>query len=528
MPRGAGTRRTSRPAPRTWRHTLSDTRERRRSPTRVLALPATPWRLDAVVLALAAALLRVPALLSSKPLVFDDGQYGAAAVAVRAGALPFREVFSSQGPLFLPLVFVFDLLGGRTLDAPRLLTLASGITLTLAVYAAGRELTDRRGALLAAGLVACSGSVWWTTGPLTSDGPGAALACVTFAVALGYSRAPTRRRAVLIGVLAGAAFAIKSLLVVPALVAVGLLLVGRRRGGDVAAACVAAAALLVAVTVPWGVHNVVEQSVSYHTDAAGQRHVLTNLRKTFDTARDRDAPVLGALVVAGAAAALAAWRRSSHRRVGTLGRSYDDQVSQPRTGGAWERAALPRAAVMAWVVLALVVLAVETPLWRNHLVHLVPALALLAAMHRPPWAVLGVAALVLVPYHVAHVHDLWAPPPFKGSEAVVVQRLKALPGAAQAISDDPGLVWRSGHATPPDFVDASILRIQSTRPGIRITAATVAEGAARREVCAVVIWSSRFGGFRDLPERLQRAGYGQVSSFPRGRALWTRPCRADR
>ena len=37
------------------------------------------------------------------------------------GAVPFRDVFSSQGPLFLPLVWLADLLGGRTLDAPRLL-----------------------------------------------------------------------------------------------------------------------------------------------------------------------------------------------------------------------------------------------------------------------------------------------------------------------------------------------------------------------------------------------------------------------
>jgi hypothetical protein len=146
-------------------------------------------------------------------------------------------------------------------------------------------------------------------------------------------------------------------------------------------------------------------------------------------------------------------------------------------------------------------------------------------MYRPPWAVLGVAALLLLPYHVVHVHDLWAPPPFRGSEAAVVQQLKALPHGALAISDDPGLVWRSGHATPPDFVDASILRIESTRRGLRLTSAIVTRGAARREVCAVVIWSSRFGRFSDLPARLQRAGYQEASSFPRGRALWTRPCR---
>jgi hypothetical protein len=180
--------------------------------------------------------------------------------------------------------------------------------------------------------------------------------------------------------------------------------------------------------------------------------------------------------------------------------------------------------VWVWAVLAVAVLALESPLWRNHLAHLVPALALLVAMYRPSWPVLGVAALVLVPYHVAHVHDLWAPPPFKGSEAAVVHRLRALPRGALAISDDPGLVWRSGRATPPNFVDASILRIDSTRPALRLDSATVALGAAHRDVCAVVIWSSRFGRFSDLADRLQRVGYEQASSFPRGRSLWLRPC----
>ncbi len=470
---------------------------------------AAGWRLDALVLALTTAALRVPAVLSSKPLVFDDGQYGAAAVAMRAGALPFREVFSSQGPLFLPLVYVFDLIGARTLDAPRLLTLASAVVLTLAAYAAGRELTNRSGALVAAVLVACSGSVWWTTGPLTSDGPGAALACATFAVALGYRRVPTRARAVVIGVLAACAFAVKSLLVVPVLAAAALLLLGRRRTRDLVAAGAAAAAVLVIVTVPWGVHNVIEQSITYHTDAAGQRHVLTNVHKTFDTLVERDMPVLVLSLVATALVA-----------AGAIFGRRNGRSSRLKERGAWT--------VVVWAALAFAVLSLETPLWRNHLVHLVPALALLVAVYRPPWAVLAVAALALVPYHALHVHDLWAPPPFKGSEAAVVHRLSALPHDALAISDDPGLVWRAGRATPPNFVDASILRIDSTRPGLRLTSAVVARGAAARDVCAVVIWSSRFGRFRDLPERLQRAGYEQAQAFPRGRALWTRPCAAAR
>ena len=67
-------------------------------------------------------MLRLPALFATRSLVFDDGVYASSALAMRNGLQPFRDVFSSQGPVFLPLVWLADLLGFRTLDAPRLLT----------------------------------------------------------------------------------------------------------------------------------------------------------------------------------------------------------------------------------------------------------------------------------------------------------------------------------------------------------------------------------------------------------------------
>ena len=57
---------------------------------------------------------------------------------MRNGELPFRDIFSSQGPVFLPLVWVADLVGFRTLDAPRLLGVAAGVLLTIAVYSCAR------------------------------------------------------------------------------------------------------------------------------------------------------------------------------------------------------------------------------------------------------------------------------------------------------------------------------------------------------------------------------------------------------
>ena len=157
--------------------------------------------------------LRLPAFLAVRHLSFDDGVYGASAMAMRTGALPFREVFSSQGPLFLPLVWLFDLLGLRTLDAPRLLAVASGLAL-VAGHLVGRPgpAPVTGAAAVAAGLVATSGSVLWVTGPLTSDGPGLALAAWAVTAALWYRRAPSLRLALLTGALLGAALSVKSLL----------------------------------------------------------------------------------------------------------------------------------------------------------------------------------------------------------------------------------------------------------------------------------------------------------------------------
>src|SRR5437764_12038248 len=133
----------------------------------------------AAAIAVGAVAIRIPAYVALRHVSFDDGVYGASAVAMRAGGLPFRQVFSSQGPLFLPLVWLFDGLGLRTFDSPRLLAMASGLALVVATWSAARALQlSPAAAGLPAGLVATSGSVLWVTRPLTSDGPGLARAPV--------------------------------------------------------------------------------------------------------------------------------------------------------------------------------------------------------------------------------------------------------------------------------------------------------------------------------------------------------------
>ena len=63
------------------------------------------------MLAVGAVLLRLPALFAARHLTFDDGQYGTVVLGLRDGSLPFKDLFSSQGPLYYPLLGLADLVG---------------------------------------------------------------------------------------------------------------------------------------------------------------------------------------------------------------------------------------------------------------------------------------------------------------------------------------------------------------------------------------------------------------------------------
>jgi hypothetical protein len=420
---------------------------------------------------------------------------------MRAGELPFRDVFSSQGPLFLPLVFMADLLGLRTLDAPRLLALLAGAGLVAATWAAGRGLgLTAIGAGAAAGLVATSGSVLWVTGPLTSDGPALALATAAVALCLAWRRAPSARLAVLCGSTLGAALSIKSLLVAAAL-PIGLVLWRERRHLGMAVA--AAVVVGLGTSLPWGLGRVWDQSVTYHLEAAGSRTPVANARKVLSTLGDRDLPLLLAAAAVAIAFVLVRQRMAP-------------------AGPTW--------VVSIWLAATGAVLLLEHPLWRNHVAHLVPPTALFLAARaesvvphlsdRAARRLFLLPFVLVMPYHLDHAGPILTPSPPRPAYRDALTHLKALPAGAQVISDEPGVVWRAGRRTPADLVDTSILRIRSGR----ITSASLAETAAADEVCGVLVWSStRFGSMSDLPARL--TDYRQSRHYGGPRVLYVKdPC----
>src|SRR5262249_20588829 len=109
-----------------------------------------------------------------------------------------------------------------------------------------------------------------------------------------------------------------------------------------------------------------------------------------------------------------------------------------------------------------------------------------------------------------------------GDDAAAMRHIRALPAGAWAISDEPTFLWRAGRRTPGNLVDSSIKRIQEKM----VTAKTVADGAAKPQVCAVVVWTSRFGDFTKLPGLLADEGYQPFARYGGPRVIYEKPdCR---
>jgi len=480
-----------------------------------------------VAVALVATLVRIPTLLAGRHLSFDDGVYGASAIAMRHGGVPFDGVFSSQGPLYLPLVFLGDLLGFRTLNSPRVLAVLSGALIAGFVAAIAGQLdrdassTRARVAAVAAGLFAAtSGALWWTTGPLTSDGPTIALSCAAVWFAFANVRRPARWRVVIIGTLLGAAVAVKLVMAAPAILVCALLLLATRRIRTALIAVIPLLLVPVVLTVAFGAGRVWEQVVSYHLEShVGSRNPATHLAKLFSTLIDRDLLLTTATVVGLVALTLIAIRARRTR--------------SSRGGADWlTRATSGLTPIGLWLLVTIGVLAVQMPLWRNHVAYVIPPMAIIVGTMISrgglPSLAIVTASLLILPHQFFQTRAMWDPEPYRGTDAAIARALRALPPGAQVISDDPGFAWRTDRRTPSNFVDTSVLRITSPIPGVVIGSATVINAATTPQVCAVVITSpERFGALPALGHLLAGSGYELDVEAPNAEVWIKQECRPN-
>jgi 4-amino-4-deoxy-L-arabinose transferase-like glycosyltransferase len=459
--------------------------------------PDRSVRTDLLWLSLAAVVIRLPAVLSSRHLSFDDGVYGATAVAMRHGSRPYADVFSSQGPLHHPLLYVADLLGGRTQDAPRILSLAAAVVITIAVYLIGRRAAGRRAGVVAAALATTSGSLFLVTTGISGDGPAIAFAASAVAVAFAYRDRPSTPRAVCVGLLVGAACSVK-LLAAPVVVPVALALLVPRKTRDVVTAAVVAVAVPLVLAGVWGFSRVWDQSVRYHHEAR-RYSVAEAVWRMITTLVERDTIVVAtaAVVVVLAFAARDRWATTSESQLWRIG-----------------------TALGAWLVVQVGFLLTESAMWRPHVSELIVPITLLAALRLPSTRVLVVTWVIAFPIFLVGIWGVAKPGGYHGVDAQVAARLRALPSHAVVVTDEPGFAWRAGLRVPDQFVDVSVKQFDQGR----ITEQDLLRAARARDACAVLATSDdRLGRYHGLPNRLADGGYRTVLHDGDTRLI-LRPC----
>jgi Dolichyl-phosphate-mannose-protein mannosyltransferase len=328
--------------------------------SRTLSVPASfsvrvsspTWPTEAVVLGailIVAAFMRL-VRLSGTSGDLDEGIRGIQLMLMSAGYRPMQEIYSSQGPLLLDMLFPLYRLFGETLGAARLAIGVYSLFGILGVYVAARAVGGPVGGTAAALLLALSPNYLRNSRQALAEVPALAPAILAVAAALEYQRTGRWIWLVVSGVLLGVALMVKPIIaaaVVP--IALAALLGPRISLRPVVLVGLVSAAVVVAIVVMTDFSTVVDQMVDYRLKSRQVSGWSWNenwkvIRGTL-VARDQ----IGLLALGGAGAILAF-------------------LFRPRQGIPY----------IGWIVASAAVLALYAPLFPKHVVIAVPPLVVAA------------------------------------------------------------------------------------------------------------------------------------------------------
>jgi 4-amino-4-deoxy-L-arabinose transferase-like glycosyltransferase len=382
--------------------------------------------------------LRLP-LAAGGQIDYDEGVYWESLRSMAAGHQLFSEIYSSQPPGFLLLIFPFFGLLGQSLLAARLGVLVFFLAGMIGAYRTASLLGGRGAGLLAMAVLAADPIGFRESVALQADAPALALALLAMAMAVqaraggrGAALAATAAGAllalgVLVKPLAGAAAAglLVALLMAP--------LAGRERIRNLALAAaggvLAAGVMLLPFLTVWG--ELWRQSVALHFVARASPLGGVDIHNSLP-----EVPLLAA----GAAGLLVALRHA------------------------------PQLALVAgsWAAASALMLAVQRPLWPHHLVALTVPLALLTGglAHVAPRFDGGrlrsavLAAIIVLSFlaawrlHLGQMSDSELRPAVASLQA-------ATSPSWPVMTDDQYLAALAGRNTPPQLVDTSLVRVTS-------------------------------------------------------------------
>jgi Dolichyl-phosphate-mannose-protein mannosyltransferase len=489
--------------------------------SRTLSVPASfsvrvsspTWPTEAVVLGailIVAAFMRL-VRLSGTSGDLDEGIRGIQLLLMSAGYRPMQEIYSSQGPLLLDMLFPLYRLFGETLGAARLAIGVYSLFGIVGVYVAARAVGGPVGGTAAALLLALSPNYLRNSRQALAEVPALAPAILAVAAALQYQRTGRWIWLVVSGVLLGVALMVKPIVaaaVVP--IALAALLGPRISLRPVLLVGLVSAAVVVTIVVMTGFSTVVDQMVDYR---------------------------LKSRQVSG-------WSWSENWKVfrGTL--VARDQIGLLALGGAGAILAFlvrPRQAIpyIGWIVASAALLALYAPLFPKHVVIAVPPLVVAAG------AGIGVVWQALRERRVAGMVGgfaltgplllyTWSLPTiamlnvgfmnldqsFEGQRFARTADIAATIAAVTQrgdfiVTDEPEQAFHAQRLVPPNLADPSTSRVRARE----LTGEAVVTTAEEYDVKLVALSSDRFRSLRNfhlwLDERFEPIKvYGRGGDSP--------------
>jgi predicted membrane-bound mannosyltransferase len=222
---------------------------------------------------------------------FDEGIRSEQMLLMAAGFRPFREIFASQGPLLLDVLFPFYLAFGQTLEAIRLGVVVMSIAALLGAAWTARMVGGPLAGVAALALLAISPAFLESSRLALAETPSLAPAIWAVGAAIRYQQTGRIGWSIAAGLLLAVSVLVKPM-VIPVCLAVGLLVLLRRPFSlhGLTAILGAGAVLAVAVVALLGPAGVYEDLAAYRGGASRGllTHAAENWRLTFNIlSRDR-------------------------------------------------------------------------------------------------------------------------------------------------------------------------------------------------------------------------------------------------
>jgi hypothetical protein len=457
---------------------------------------------------------------------YDQGVYLESARLMIHGFRPYKDIFDSQPPLWLPLLSLSFHLFGTNLLAGQILTATSGLIVLIAVVLAAGQVNGRAAGLGAGLLIVLSPTELEWSRVVVAEVPFAALASVGMALAIRYVRNGNRFWLVAATSLIACSILIKvlGLFVLPALVALviarGESVAGIDRyqrlrliAGDMAIIAGTSAAIVGSCLLP-SHSEMWNQVVTFHFVARSVYPSLPIPQRIYLIARFmKDERLLLAALPLAVLCLL----------------------------GGYEGAA-----ILAWPAFTFLGLMYQRPLFSHHMIALIPAVAVAAGVGagycgalsaaffrwcatrsnrmRTAWQAAYVAAALAVAvvlfragWLAANQQEIFVNNVLDERKDVsIAQTIDQNTGPGEMVATDAqSVAFLAERDVPPELADTSFLRIQTSY----LSSEQFIRASEKYHVRLLLFWTGRLNTVPGLVQ-WARANFPRRLDFGNGRILY--------